>query len=109
VDVNKIRHPHPGVLQFIVPGAAEKFEEIQLEESTEAKEQRKEPKKSQRNRRTEKRRTKRGLCEDPETLVLTTIKELEGEDGAPGTALSNPAKGKALMRTQLGSTQFPDG
>jgi hypothetical protein len=97
VDVNKYATLIRESLQFIVPGAAEKFEEINLEESTEAKEQRKEPKKEPKKQKKQKKEEpKEDSAEDPETLVLTTIKELEGEDGAPWDSIVESCKGKGL-------------
>jgi RPA family protein len=97
VDVNKYATLIRESLQFIVPGAAEKFEEIQLEESTEAKEQRKEPKKeAKKQKKQKKEEPKEDTAEDPETLVLTTIKELEGEDGAPWDSIVDTCKNKGL-------------
>ncbi len=56
VDVNKYATLIRESLQFIVPGAAEKFEEARLEESLERKEQKKEAKKE----RKETKETKKG-------------------------------------------------
>lgn len=85
-------------LQFIRPGASEKFESVQMEESLEASQQKKETKKGPKKPKKQKPQEseKPVSSEDPETLVLDTIKELEGEDGAPWDSIMERAKNKGL-------------
>jgi DNA replicative helicase MCM subunit Mcm2 (Cdc46/Mcm family) len=98
VDVNKYATIIRESLQFIVPGATEKFEEMRFEESAEAKEQKKpvkkEPKKPKKQKKDEPE--SETTTEDPETLVLNTIKELEGEDGAAWDNIVKTCKDKGL-------------
>ncbi|HIH28521.1 MAG TPA: hypothetical protein HA260_01835 [Thermoplasmata archaeon] len=98
VDVNKYATLIRESLQFIVPGAAEKFEEIKLEESLEAKEQRKETKKEPKKQKKQKKEEPKSdeASEDPETVVMNTIKEVEGEDGAPWDSIVETCKKKGL-------------
>ncbi len=86
-------------LQFIAPGTAEKFEEIRFEESEEAKEQRKETKKEPKKPKKQKKEDAQPVVEaskDPETVVMDTIKELEGDDGAAWDSIVEACKGKGL-------------
>lgn len=98
VDITKYATLIRESLQFIRPGAAEKFDTVQLEESLEARQQRKEPKKEQKKPKKQKQQesAEPGSSVDPETLVLDTIKELEGEDGAPWDSIVERAKTKGL-------------
>jgi RPA family protein len=85
VDVTKYTSLIRESLQYIVPGAAEKFEEIQKEEKLEITERKKEAKKEA--KKSKKPQNEEPPAEepatDPETMVLNVIKELEGEGGAP--------------------------
>jgi RPA family protein len=98
VDVNKYATLIRESLQFIVPGATEKFEEVRFEESVEAKEQKKPMKKEPKKPKKQKKEDPEpeSTTEDPEKLVLDTIKELEGEDGAPWDSIVESCKGKGL-------------
>ncbi len=98
VDVNKYATLIRESLQFIVPGAAEKFEEVKLEESLEAKEQRKETKKEAKKPKKQKKEEPQPAetSEEPETIVMNTIKELESDDGAPWDSIVDACKNKGL-------------
>src|SRR5512137_2391394 len=98
VDVNKYATLIRESLQFIAPGAAEKFEEIRFEESEEAKEQRKETKKEAKKPKKQKKEEPQPAetSEDPETIVMNTIKDLESDDGAPWDSIVNACKNKGL-------------
>lgn len=98
VDVNKYATLIRESLQFIVPGAAEKFEEVKFEENLEAKEQRKETKKEAKKPKKQKKEEPQPVetSEDPETIVMNTIKELESDDGAPWDSIVDACKNKGL-------------
>ncbi|HWR63666.1 MAG TPA: hypothetical protein VN365_04605 [Candidatus Thermoplasmatota archaeon] len=98
VDVNKYATLIRESLQFIVPGAAEKFEEARLEESLERKEQKKETKKEPKKPKKQKKEDTNPMDapQDPETVVLDTIKELEGDDGALWDSIVVACKSKGL-------------
>jgi len=85
VDVTKYATLIRESLQYIAPGATEKFEEIQKEEKLEIKERKKESKKEP--KKPKKQQVEQPAVKnedaDPETVVLDTIKELEGDSGAP--------------------------
>jgi RPA family protein len=85
VDVTKYASLIRESLQYIAPGATEKFEEIQQKEKLEAVEQKKEATKEM--KRPKKQQTKQPPAKEkaaePETMVFDVIKELEGETGAP--------------------------
>jgi RPA family protein len=86
IDVTKYASLIRESLQYIVPGAAEKFEEIQQEEKLEItelkKEAKKEPKKPKKAQKEQPPEAEEEAA-DPETVVFNVIKELEGETGAP--------------------------
>jgi len=98
VDVTKYATLIREALQFIVPGAAETFEEVHLEESVEAKthtqENKKEAKKPKKQKKEEVHPA--STSQDPETVVLGTIKELEGEDGAAWDSIVDACKNLGL-------------
>ena len=98
VDVSKYGTLIRESLQFIVPGAAEKFEEIRFEESLEASEQKKEAKKEAKKPKKQKKEDAASAetSEDPEAVVLATIKELEGDDGALWDSIVEGCKNKGL-------------
>jgi uncharacterized protein len=98
VDVNKYATLIRESLQFIVPGAAEKFEEARLEESLERKEQKKDAKKEPKKPKKQKKEdtSPMDVPQDPETVVLDTIKELEGDDGALWDSIVVACKSKGL-------------
>ncbi len=98
VDITKYATLIRESLQFIRPGATEKFETVQQQEALEAVQQRKETKKDSKKPKKQKPQDseKPAGGEDPETVVLDTIKELEGEDGAPWDSIMERAKNKGL-------------
>jgi len=99
VDVHKYATLIRESLQYIVPGAAEKFEEVQTEEKLEREEHKKEPKKEQRKPKKQHKEPQEISTEDakdPETVVLETIKGLEGDDGAPWDSIVESCKDKGL-------------
>jgi hypothetical protein len=98
VDISKYVSLIRESLQYLVPGA-EKFEEIQKEEKLEVKERKKaskkEPKKSK--KQAEEQPAGEGdAAGDPEDVVLNTIKELEGAEGAPWDSIVEKCKKKGL-------------
>jgi RPA family protein len=98
VDVNKYATLIRESLQFIIPGSAEKFEEVRFEESLEQKEQKKEAKKETKKPKKQKKEEASPVevSEDPETVVLDTIKELESNDGAAWDSIVEACKKKGL-------------
>jgi RPA family protein len=98
VDVNKYATLIRESLQFIIPGSAEKFEEVRFEESLEQKEQKKEAKKESKKPKKQKKEEAQPVevSEDPETVVLDTIKELESNDGAAWDSIVEACKKKGL-------------
>ncbi len=98
VDITKYATLIRESLQFIRPGVAERFDTVQREESLEASQQRKETKKDSKKPKKQKPQDseKPGDTVDPETVVLDTIKELEGEDGAAWDSIVDSCKGKGL-------------
>jgi RPA family protein len=98
VDVNKYAAIIRESLQYIVPGAAEKFEEIQKEEALERTEQKKEQKKEPKKPKKQKKEPEPEPTteKDPEAVVLETIKELEGEDGALWDTIVESCKAHGL-------------
>lgn len=98
VDVTKYATLIRESLQFIRPGTAETFDTVQLEESLEASQQKTEAKKEQKKPKKQKQQDAQApeISQDPETVVLDTIKELEGEDGAPWDSIVASAKNKGL-------------
>jgi len=98
VDITKYATLIRASLQFIRPGVAERFDTVQREESLEASQQRKETKKDSKKPKKQKPQDseKPGDTVDPETVVLDTIKELEGEDGAAWDSIVDSCKGKGL-------------
>ncbi len=103
VDVNKYATLIRESLQYIVPGAAEKFEEIRTEEAIERKEQKKELKKELKKSKKQKQDESREPEErkDPETIVLDTIKELEGDDGAAWDNIVETCKNRGLDENSI--------
>jgi uncharacterized protein len=98
VDVNKYATLIRESLQFIAPGSAEKFEEVHLEESLELQEQKKEAKKAAKKPKKQKKEEISPVeaPQDPETVVLDTIKELESDDGAAWDNIVEGCKKKGL-------------
>jgi RPA family protein len=85
LDVTKYAALIRESLQYIAPGATEKFEEIQKEEKLEVTERKKEAKKEPKKPKKQQieQPTPKKEAVDPETIVLGIIKELEGDLGAP--------------------------
>lgn len=97
VDVNKYATLIRESLQYIVPATVEKFEEVQKEEKLEIKERKKESKKELRKQKNQEEEISLSEdAEDPETIILNTIKELEGEEGAPWDIIVERCKKKGL-------------
>jgi RPA family protein len=98
VDVTKYATLIRESLQYIMPGAAEKFDDVRLEEKLEATQQKKEPKKESKKPKKQKQPPAEEESEeqDPEKIVLAAIKELEGDDGAPWDSIVESAKSKGL-------------
>jgi RPA family protein len=99
VDVNKYATLIRESLQYIAPGTSEKFEEVHAEEKLEIKERKKESKREQKKpkkQEAEHMASASDTAEDPETVVLEVIKELEGEDGAPWDSIVEKCKTKGL-------------
>jgi uncharacterized protein len=84
VDISKYATLIHESLQYIAPGTTEKFEEIKQEEKLEAKERKKETKKEPKKSKKQQVAppVEKDETADPETVVLDTIKELEGDSGA---------------------------
>jgi RPA family protein len=103
IDVNKYATLIRESLQYIVPGATEKFEEIRTEEAIESKEQRKEVKKELKKPKKQKQEETREpeASTDPETIVLDTIKELEGDEGAPWDSIVETCKNRGLDENSI--------
>jgi hypothetical protein len=96
VDVSKYATLIRESLQYIVP-ATETFEEVQQQEKLEMKEKKKEPKKAE--KKTKKKQEEEPVGEDtkdPETLVLDTIKELEGDEGTAWDSIVENCKKQGL-------------
>jgi len=99
VDVNKYATLIRESLQYIVPAAAEKFEEVQENEKLEIKERKKESKKEQKKPMKQEPEQSISMTEaagDSETVVLDTIKELEGAEGAPWDSIVERCKKQGL-------------
>lgn len=90
-------------LQYLMPGASDRFEEAQFQEALESKEQKKELKQEPKKPKKQKKEPleKPGESKDPETIVLDTIKELEGDDGAPWDSIVETCKGKGLDENSI--------
>jgi hypothetical protein len=104
VDVNKYATLIRESLQYIVPAAAEKFEEIQENEKLEIKERKKESKKEQKKPKKQEGEQSIPVSEasgDPETVVLDTIKELEGVEGAPWDSIVEKCKKQGLDENSI--------
>ena len=90
VDVGKYLTLVRESLQYIAPGK-EKFEDIRQEEKIEIKEQ----KKIKKEEKKAKEESDKG-SEDTENIVLETIKEIEGEDGAAWDLIVEKCKENSL-------------
>jgi DNA replicative helicase MCM subunit Mcm2 (Cdc46/Mcm family) len=103
VDVNKYATLIRESLQYIVPGATEKFEEIRTEEAIESKEQKKELKKELKKPKKQKQEETRepDAGTDTETIVLDTIKELEGDEGALWDRIVETCKNRGLDENSI--------
>jgi RPA family protein len=94
VDVTKYIQLVRESLQYITPDR-DKFEEIEEVETEEAKEQKPASKKKE-TKEKPKESVVSEETEDAETLVLDTIKELEGEEGALWDAIVEQCKKNGL-------------
>jgi len=104
IDVNKYAALIRESLQYIVPAAVEKFEEIQKEEKLEVKERKKESKKEQKKPKKQEEEQSIPVSEatsDPETVVLDTIKDLEGVEGAPWDSIVENCKKQGLDENSI--------
>jgi len=103
VDVNKYATLIRESLQYIVPGATEKFKEIRTEEAIESKEQKKEVKKEPKKPKKQKQEEPSTPDENAntETIVLDTIKELEGDEGAPWDSIVETCKNRGLDENSI--------
>ena len=104
IDVNKYAALIRESLQYIVPAAVEKFEEIQKEEKLEVKERKKESKKEQKKPKKQEEEQSIPVSEatsDPETVVLDTIKDLEGVEGAPWDSIVEKCKKQGLDENSI--------
>jgi uncharacterized protein len=103
VDVTRYATLIRESLQYLMPGAADRFEEAKLEETLEAKEQRTETKKESRTPKKQKKQPAEKPTEgqDLEAIVLDTIKELEGNDGAPWDSIVETCKGRGLDENSI--------
>ena len=90
VDVGKYLTLVRESLQYIAPGK-EKFEDIRQKEKIEIKEQ----KKIKKEEKKAKEESDKG-SEDTENIVLETIKEIEGEDGAAWDLIVEKCKENSL-------------
>ncbi|KYK20703.1 hypothetical protein AYK25_08685 [Thermoplasmatales archaeon SM1-50] len=90
-------------LQFLMPGTSERFEEALYEEKLEDIEQRKETNKlTKKPKKQEKEPSEKSKDEqDPEALVLSSIKELEGDEGAPWDSIVEICKNKGLDENSI--------
>lgn len=91
VDVSKYLTLINESLQYITPGK-EKFEDIQHEEKLELKEQ----KKIKKEEKKSKEETVDEDSEETENIVLETIKEIEGKEGAAWDSIVEKCKKKGL-------------
>jgi RPA family protein len=99
VDVHKYATLIQESLHFIAPGAGEKFEEIHTKENLEIRERKQEKKNDQKQPKKQQHDLEEissDTDDDPESIVLTIIKELENEDGAPWDSIVESCKGKGL-------------
>jgi uncharacterized protein len=103
VDVTRYATLIRESLQYLMPGASDRFEEAKLEETLEAKEQRTETKKESRTPKKQKKQPAEKPTEgqDLEAIVLDTIKELEGNDGAPWDSIVETCKGRGLDENSI--------
>jgi len=84
-------------LQYIVPAGEPTFEQVQKEETLEIKERKKETKKEgNKSRKQKEELPAEKEPEDPETVVLQSIKDNEGDDGAPWDVVVELCKSKGL-------------
>jgi RPA family protein len=97
VDVGKYATLIRESLQYIVPASEATFEQVQKEETLEITERKKETKKEGKKPRKQKEEPPAEKePEDPETLVLQSIKDNEGDDGAPWDVIVELCKSKGL-------------
>jgi hypothetical protein len=97
VDVGKYVTLIRESLQYIIPAGGTTFEQVQKDETLEITERKKEPKKEGKKSRKQKEEPHvEKTSEDPETLVLQSIKDNEGADGAPWDVIVELCKSKGL-------------
>jgi len=103
VDVTRYATLIRESLQFLTPGAAGRFEEASMDETLESMQQRKETIKEPKKQKKQKKEPmeKPQEAQDPETIVLDTIKELQGDDGAPWDSIVETCKGKGLDENSI--------
>ncbi len=103
VDVTRYATLIRESLQFLMPGTAGRFEEASMDETLESIQQRKETKKEPKKPKKQKKESaeKPDAAQDPEAIVLDTIKELEGEDGAPWDSIVETCKRKGLDENSI--------
>ncbi|HER45698.1 MAG TPA: hypothetical protein ENO12_02670 [Thermoplasmatales archaeon] len=103
VDVTRYATLIRESLQFLMPGTAGRFEEASTDETLESIQQRKETKKEPKKPKKQKKESaeKPDAAQDPEAIVLDTIKELEGEDGAPWDSIVETCKRKGLDENSI--------
>lgn len=70
-----------------------------LESMQQRKETIKEPKKQKKQKKEPMEKPQE--AQDPETIVLDTIKELQGDDGAPWDSIVETCKGKGLDENSI--------
>lgn len=82
-------------LQYVLP-TRERFEEVQKEEQLEMKERKKETKKEQKKSKKTEEPPAEEESQDVETIVLETIKSVEGTDGAAWDVIIEKCKKHGL-------------
>jgi RPA family protein len=104
VDVKKYVELIRESLQYIIPVTSEKFEEVRKEEKLEIKERKKESKKEQKKPKKQEEEQPIPTSEaagDSETVVLDTIKEIEGAEGAPWDSIVEKCKKQGLDENSI--------
>jgi len=104
VDVNKYATLIHESLQYIVPASGEKFDEVLIKEKLEIKERKKESKKEQKKPKKQEEEESITVSDDtvdPETVVLNTIKEIEGVEGAPWDSIVEKCKKQGVDENSI--------
>jgi hypothetical protein len=97
VDIGKYATLIRESLHYIVPTGEPTFEEVQKDEKLEIKERKKETKKEAKKPKKQPEEPPADeTIEDPETMVLNTIKDSEGTNGAPWDVIVESCKKKGL-------------